>query len=239
MNKMNTTEIQNLMNLLTNIESKLDALLGTSTSSSKEVKEVKKTRKPRDPDAPKSDWQEFLTLVRALLKEEGKPAGAVAMQFASHLKTEFPDTFLSLNKEEILAAHESWVPPPQKPREKKAKQEKPVEKPAEKSDSEAKPKRTLSQEQKDKMAEGKRKKAAQRKAEKEAAAAEPQSEPEAAPVAKPTPNLRPLPLGGKRYLWDPEGNGLWKLEADKSKGAWVGMLTKDKKIDQTGQDYTA
>jgi hypothetical protein len=29
------------------------------------------------------------------------------------------------------------------------------------------------------------------------------------------------------------------MEADKSKGAWVGILTKEKTVDPTGKDYTA
>jgi hypothetical protein len=239
-NKMNTTEMQSIMTVLESIESKLDTFL--SNSSSPSTKETKKTaRKPRDPDAPKSAWIVFTGKVREALKDAGKPAGKECQQFASFLKTEFPNAY-EMESSEILAAHESWVPPPPKPKgemEEKVKSE---------SEEKPKPKRTLSDEQKAKMAAGRKTAAERKKAEKEAAqhqdeeaeeAPAPAPAPKAKPTVKATPSLRPLPLKGKRYLWDSESNGLWMMEADKSKGAWAGILTKEKTIDTSAKDYTA
>lgn len=232
--KMNTTEMKNIMTLLESIESKLDTFLSNSSAPSTKVE--KKARKPRDPNAPKSSWIVFTGKVREALKEAGKPAGKECQQFASYLKNEFPNAY-EMESSEILAAHESWVPPPSKPKAEKEEKSEP------KSEEKPKPKRTLSEEQKAKMAAGRKAAAERKKAEKEAAEHQDDEEeapaPAPAPKAKPAPTLRPLPLKGKKYLWDSEGNGLWMMEADKSKGAWAGILTKEKTVDASAKDYTA
>ena len=162
--KMNTsTEMENIMTMLQEIKHLLE---NQSAPSSKEQK-VKRERKPRDPDAPppkENPWIAFTKVVRETLKEAGKPAGKECQQFASYLKNEFPDAY-SMEAAEILAAHESWTPPPAKPKEEKEE--------SGKSETEAKPKpkRTLTQEQKDKMAAGRKAAAERKKAEKAAQAA--------------------------------------------------------------------
>ena len=206
----------------------------------------RKPRKPRDPDAPPNPWIVFTGKVRTALKTAGKPAGKECQQFASFLKTEFPDDAYNMDDSEILAAHADWTPPPPKPKEDGDA------KPAAADDAKPKPKRTLSDEQKAKMAAGRKAAAERRKAETAASHIERDAdndEPETAttgpshPVTAPAlvtktgPALRPLPFKGKKYLWDAEGNGLW-LEKDGIR-TWAGKLSADRKsIDASATDYT-
>ena len=219
-------------------------LLASHNSSTPSTKE-KKPRKPRDPDAPPNPWIVFTGRVRTALKAAGKPAGKECQQFASYLKTEFPDDAYSMDENEIMAAHADWTPPPPKPKPEAAATE---------AEPKPKPKRTLSEEQKAKMAAGRKAAAERRKAEKAAAeAANSSAEKEVvetvptpiagpkqpANVVKPTPTLKAFPFKGKKMLWDPESNGVW-LSDNGVKGAWQGILAKDKKsIDATASDYTA
>jgi hypothetical protein len=226
-------ELAEIKNLLANV--------GTSTPSMKE----KKARKPRDPDAPPNPWIVFTGRVRTALKAAGKPAGKECQQFASYLKTEFKEDAYSMEDSEILAAHADWTPPPPKPKadaEEAPSKSEPEEKP--------KPKRVLSEEQKAKMAAGRKAAAERRKAEKEAATASavdavvPPPAPAPAPKTAPktTSTLKPLPFKGKKMLWDPENNGVWLKNDDGSKGAWQGVLEgsgKDRTLNAAVTDYTA
>ena len=201
----------------------------------------RKPSKPRDPDAPPkapNAWIVFTGVVREALKAAGKPAGKEAQQFASHLKTSFPEAY-EMDAEAIMAEHASWVPPPPKPKAE----------PEAVADGEAKPKpkRTLTEAQKAAMAEGRRKAAAKRKAEAEAAKASDDAEvPEPSPKAPPKPpvasegSLTPFPFKGKRCLLDPATKGVWLREADGSQGIWLGVLSDDRKsIDDSVPDPEA
>lgn len=215
-------------------------------NSSAPSKKERKPRKPRDPDAPPNPWIVFTGRVRAALKAAGKPAGKECQQFASYLKTQFPEEAYSMEDSEIMAAHSDWTPPPPKPKEAAEASSDAV---ATDDAPKPKPKRTLSDEQKAKMAAG-RKAAAERK-KAEAAAKEVEKEdgevseeeaPAPAPAPKPAPALRTVPFAGKKHLWDPTNNGMWLQNADGSKGEWQGVLKtegKKKEIDRSAKDYTA
>lgn len=156
-----------------NFESEIMAQLAeirailSNTNSSPSMKE-KKPRKPKNPDAPKSDWIVFTGKVRAALKEAELPAGKEAQQFASHLKTEFPDAY-NMDESEMLAAHKGWTPKPKEEKkedqeeEKKGKKGKKEEKTAATEVPKPKPvRKPLSEEHKAKLAAG-RKAAAEKK----------------------------------------------------------------------------
>lgn len=211
--------------------------LASTPSSGSSSKTQKKERKPRDPTAKPNDWIVFTGRVRAALKAADLPAGKECQQFASHLKTVHSDAY-NMTDEEIIAARNDWNAPPAKPKEKDGDT-----KPTSDTDAKPKPKRTLTQEQKDKMAAGRKAAAERKKAEKDAetvakpvAQEQPKSvsTPESKSVPTPQPTLRPLPFKGKKYLWDPASNGLWIAEKDGSRGAWAGVLASDRKsIDAT------
>jgi hypothetical protein len=236
--KMNINDFQTkVMEEISAIRAIVEDLKGSSAPT---TKKERKPRKPRDPDAPKNPWIVFTGKVRAALTEAGKPAGKECQQFASYLKQEFPDAY-QMENDEILAAHDSWTPPPPKPKE-------PKDEPKSDADADSKPKRKpLSEEHKAKMLAGRKAAAERRKAESAAAnsadsdsAEVPVPAPAPAPAPPKTgPTLRALPFKSKKYLWDPEGNGMWENK-DGVKGAWAGMLSKDKKsIDTSATDYTA
>jgi hypothetical protein len=108
-----------------------------------------------------------------------------------------------------------------------------------------KPKRVLTEEHKAKMAAGRKAAAERRKAEKEAEAASvteesppsprpapksvsfqpplPESDDEAAPV------LLPLGFKGRKFLLNPETNGVYKRDAEGNKGEWAGLYDPLKK----------
>ena len=202
----------------------------------------KKAAKEKDPDAPKkapNSWILFTGRVRAVLKENALPAGKEAQQYASYLKTTFPEAY-EMAPEDILAHHDGWVPPPPKAKEEKKEDE----------EEEAKPKakRVLSEEHKAKMAAGRRAAAERRKAEAAAKVAseavkalggdeEEEEEDEAEEVEvkaspKPTRVLSPLPFKGKKLLWDKESGACWESK-DGVKGKWMGVLEgtgKDRKL---------
>jgi hypothetical protein len=172
--------------------------------SSSPSKKVKKERKPRDPDAPKNPWIVFTGKVRTALTNANLPAGKQCQQFASHLKNNFPNAY-EMTEEEIVEAHGSWEAPPAKPT----------------AASDAK-------------VDDKPKKPVSRKAATEQVVVEVKP----AVVSPPQPNsppqptttkFRSLPFKGKKYLWDPESNGLWVAEKDGSKGKWAGLLSSDRK----------
>lgn len=110
------------------------------------------------------------------------------------------------------------------------------------SDSEAKPKpkRTLSEEQKAKMAAGRKAASERRKAEKDAASAIaelkkvtfampplPLSEDEEEDEVEIVEVLSPINIKARKYLINTETNGCWKRKADGSKGEWAGMYDPD------------
>lgn len=215
--------------------SEIRKILESTPVSDSPVK-VKRERKPRDPNAKPNDWITFTSRVRNALKAADLPAGKECQQFASYLKTNYPDAY-TMADEEIVDARSGWTAPPAKPKEASDAKVPPAE-------SAAKPKRTLSDEQKAKMAAGRKAAAERKKAEKEAANTEvapaPVDKKEApapapAPVPVPAPvkkeassTLRPLPIKGKKYLWDTETNGLWHNK-DGAKGDWAGVLSSDRK----------
>lgn len=197
------------------------------------------SRKPKDPNAPKkepNDWVKFTGRVRDALRAAGKSAGVQAQQYASHLKTSFPEEAYGMDADAIMSFYDDWEAPPAKPREKKAKPE--AAEPA--AAPEAKPKPKRSPEHLAAMAAGRRAAAERRKAEaaakaaeeapKAAGAAEPPATAEAAspkaaePPKAPTSTLVRFPYKAKQYLKDPETQGMWERNKDGSKGKWAGIL---------------
>lgn len=225
--KMTITEFQ--QKVLTELATIREHLSTYANSSDSSMKKQKKERKPRDPNAKPNDWIIFTGRVRSVLKDAGLAAGKECQQFASFLKNNHTDAY-QMSDKAILDARSDWTAPPPKPKEEKEEVADEETKP--------KPKRTLSDEQKAKMAAGRKAAAERKKAEKQAETVEDIEDvaapapPAAAVAAPPVPvekKLRPLPFKGKKYLWDPETNGLWKMEADSSKGEWAGVLSKDRK----------
>lgn len=203
--------------------------LKNTTKTSKGSGASKAPRKPNDPNAlpkPPNAWIVFTGVVRDALTSAGKPAGKQAQQYASHLKEKFPSAY-EMDTEAILAEHDSWTPPPPKPK---------AEKVAESSEEKPKPARKpLTEDHKAAMAVG-RKAAAERKKAEAAAKAieekapEPKAEmPKAKAVTPPKPPTKPFPHKGKKCLLDAETNGLWLRNDDGSKGKWLGVLSADKK----------
>lgn len=223
------------------LESKVDELLSlTKAPSGSKAKKAQDGKEPK-PRAP-SSWNLFIKRVTTVLKEGGQPTTGI-LYFCSHLKTSY-EAYGDLADEDILIEREVWTPPAAKPKEAKAKEEKPKEE---------KPKRTLSDEQKAKMAAGRKAAAERRKAEKAAEAAgkgeeedeeeEPEPEPETAAVAKPivaeppkADALKRMPYKGKRYLMDEATRGMWEMNTDGTKGKWVGVLSKDMKLDASADE---
>ena len=247
--KMNTTEFQN--KVLSELALIREMLTNAPHSTDSSMKKPKRERKPRDPNAKPNDWIVFTGRVREILKANDFPAGKACQQFASFLKASHTNAY-SMSDKDILAARSGWEAPPPKPKPEAAD-----EAPADDSVPKPKPKRTLSDEQKAKMAAGRKAAAERRKAEaaaesaKDASPAEPAKTtppPAPAPVPAPVPSvaepthpaatadkkLRPLPLKGKKYLWDTETNGLWMAGPNATRGDWVGIYNKtDKTIDRS------
>lgn len=223
MTTVTMTDYQTILSKLTQISEKLDTFSVPST------KEAKKTRKPRDPDAPpakENPWVAFTGRVGKLFEGTDYSRGKEKQQFCSFLKTTHQNAY-EMSDKEILAARAKWTGPLAKPKQEEAVA--PIE---ETSVPVAKPKRTLSEEQKAKMAAG-RKAAAERK---NAALLQNGVPVEQVvvpvtlePVSKGSPAFRPFPFKGKRYLLDSNTNGLWKMESDGSQGDWVGVLNSDRK----------
>jgi hypothetical protein len=250
--KMSVNDFQNkVLSELAEIREMIASAKPNSSSDGK----VKKERKPRDPNAKPNDWIVFTSRVRSALKAADMPAGKECQQFASYLKNEHLNAY-DMADDEIVAARKDWNAPPSKP-----KAETEDVKPAPSVDeSKPKPKRTLSDEQKAKMAAGRKAAAERKKAEKEVVESEnapssledvkshskshskspspPQPVPVVQSETKPTPSLRALPFKGKKYMWDPESNGLWLQNKDGSKGPWAGVLASDRKsIDASAPNH--
>ncbi len=184
----------------------------------------KRSSTPKDPSAPakprkRSSWDDLLSNVRSALKDAGLKGNA--MSYASYLKTTYPDAY-GWDAEAIVAEYPNWTPPPPKPKEPKA----------EGSEEAPKPKRTITPEHHAKMMEGKKAAAEARKAanlasqDAEATPPPPKAE---SPPPPPASKLTPFPFKGQRCLLDPSTNGLWKRAEDGSQGAWLGVLSKDRK----------
>ena len=213
--------------------------------SGKALKE-KKARKPRDPDAKPNGWILFTSRVRSVLSESGSKLGVEATQFCSSLKTKNADLD-SWTAEAILTEFSSWEKPEvsKQTAAGKSKGRKGSNASAESAAAASdepkpeKPKKVLSPEHLAAMAEGRKKKAA----EKKAAASAPSSAP-----ASPTPKVsaptsataapaadsewKRFVLKGKAYLWNPSNNHTYFREEDGSQGDWAGIFNPaNKSID--------
>jgi hypothetical protein len=234
----NSSNMEAILNEVTLLRKRVEELMAQAPMGSA----AKKAPKAKDPEAPKkapNSWILFTGRVRAVLKENALPAGKEAQQYASYLKTAYPEAY-EMDPEAILSHHDEWTPPEPKPKEVK--------------DEEAKPKakRVLTEEHKAKMAAGRKAAAERRKAEAAAKAVEEASaalggdeedeedeeeEAEMVEVAvkavpKPSKDLMPLPFKGKKLLWDKETGGCWENKEGK-KGKWMGVLEgtgKDRKL---------
>jgi hypothetical protein len=180
----------------------------------------KKPKKTKDPNAaPKAanSWIVFTGRVRDVLKANNFAAGKESQQFASHLKS-INENAYSMTDEEILTARSEWTAP-----------EKPKEKEKEKETKEPKQKKTAKKVAKKSSDEGllDDKAGGAKVADIEEAAAGMKPVKEVTPA--PTQSLRPFPLKGKKYLWDPESNGLWLPGPNNTKGTWAGVLSADRK----------
>jgi hypothetical protein len=106
----------------------------------------------------------------------------------------------------------------------------------------AKPKRVLSDEQKAKMAAGRKAAAERRKAEKAAAEASTGLKVEIPPIPDledegEDEDLERLPLKGRQYLRNKATNGCWLRTADGAKGDWAGVYDpKTRTIDTTADE---
>ena len=218
------TTIQGLRAMLQTLEAQVTGLKPAAVPKAPVAAEEKPKRQASE--ALKA-WNAYVDKVKADMltsgwthPETGKPATRKdAMQEASRRRAADPDA------------------PKPKP--------KPAPKAAE-TDGEAKPKRVLTEEQKAKMAAGRKAAAERRKAEKAAAeaASETAAEPKkptlsikATPPLPPSPTasdststLLPLNLKGKKYLLNPETNGCYARNTDGSKGNWLGILDPVSKV---------
>lgn len=200
------TDHTDILNTIHTLRAQLDSLEAKLSG--------RKVTAPSEPvaDKPKrgaSDalkaWNAYVDQVKADMlasgwvhPETGKPVTRKdAMQEASKRRATDPDA--------------------PKPKPKPTKDEAPP------SDGEAsgKPKRTLSDEQKAKMAEGRKASAERLKATLESS------------------NLKPLTVKGRKYLMDPDTNGCYKVESG-NQGAWAGVYdAKTKSIDTSVADPSA
>lgn len=173
----------------------------------------KKEKKPRKTNAAPNNWILFTGRVREILKTNQFAAGKEAQQFASHLKS-LSENAYSMADEEILAARKTWTAPEKKEKEEKVKEEKVKEEKKEVKEEVKKEQKVV--------------------ATKKVAKALPVADIEETVKPPPSQNLRPFPLKGKKYVWDPESNGLWLPGPNNTKGSWVGVLSSDRKtIDTT------
>ena len=200
----------------------------------------KKPKKAKDPNAPPkapNPWILFTGRVRDVLKANEFAAGKESQQFASHLKSINTDAY-SMTDEEILAARSEWTAP-EKPKEKEPKEKEPKEKTSKKATVSAKKvaaaaKKAIDEGLLDDEAGGAtvediEEAASRMKALKQPAPSGPTHPVNPAPAPAPAQNLRPFPLKGKKYVWDPESNGLWLPGPNNTKGAWAGVLSADRK----------
>jgi hypothetical protein len=149
-----------------------------------------------------------------------------------------------MTDEEIQEARTSWEAPPPKPKAAEVTSggggasavAAAAEVLGEEDIPAPKPKRVLSEEQKAKMAAGRKAAADKKKAEKETVSEASTGPSHPAPAPAPTTGpshpvavekkLRPLPYKGKKLLWDTETNGTWLNESGE-KGAWFGRYNKE------------
>lgn len=206
----------------------------------------KKARKPRDPDAKPNSWILFTSRVRSVLSESGNKLGVEATQFCSSLKAKNADLD-SWTAEAILTEFTSWEKPEisKQAAAGKSKGRKGSNASAESAAAaEAKPekpKKVLSPEHLAAMAEGRKKKAAEKKAATSAPSSAPASpEPK---VSAPAPaaaapaadsEWKKFILKGKSYLWNPSNNYTYFREEDGSQGEWAGIFNPaNKSIDSS------
>jgi hypothetical protein len=189
------------------------------------VPKVPATEKPKRvaSDALKA-WNAYVDVVKADMlatqwthPETGKPATRKdAMQEAKRRRETDPDAYKPKPKEAPKSDDE--FDPKEKP----------------------KPKRTLTDEQKAKMAAGRKAAAERRKAEKEAAAiaSKPAAEKKVTFSHPPLPpsdddeepnDLEPLTIKAKKFLWNAETRACYKREADGTRGDWAGIYDPETK----------
>lgn len=216
------TDTTDILNTIHTLRAQLDALEARLGGPPKEAAAPKPKRAASE---GQQAWIAFIKEVQADMQasgwthpETGKPVSYKdAMQEASKRRAADPNA------------------PKPKPKPVKPKEDAP-------SDGEpaAKPKRVLSDEQKAKMAAGRKAAAERRKAEKAAAEASglkveippiPDQEDEG------EDSLERLPLKGRQYLRDTKTNGCWLRTADGAKGDWAGVYDpKTRTIDTTADE---
>lgn len=198
-----TTEMNDIQ---TKILSELAAIRDMLSIPSKKEKKPRKTRDPSLAAKAPNEWIVFTGRIRNILKSNKFTAGKEAQQFASHLKSLSTNAY-SMTDAEILAARNTWNAPEKKEKEKEKENEK----------------ETVEEKEKEKE----KKTVAKAKAKAKATVAT-VTEIEEVPVPI-KQSLRPFPLKGKKYVWDPESNGLWLPGPNNTKGSWVGVLSSDRK----------
>jgi hypothetical protein len=228
--------IQGLRAMLETLETQLSG--GKVSVSKAQAPAAEKPK--REPSAAMKAWNAEIEKVKAEMladgwthPETGKPVTRKdAMQEASRRRAADPDA------------------PKPKPKPKAAPKED-VPSDADLDTSEKpKPKRTLSKEQLEKMAAGRKAAAERRKAEKAAAAvgpSHPTTATEPAPEKKvtfahpPLPAsdddeeqeevqmLQPINIKARKYLYEPLEGGCWKRNDDGTKGEWAGLYDQETK----------
>ena len=224
--------IQGLRAMLETLETQLS---GGKVSVSKAQAPAAEKPKRVASDALKA-WNAEVDKVKAEMladgwthPETGKPVTRKdAMQEASRRRAADPDA------------------PKPKPKPKAAKEDVPSDADLDTSEK-PKPKRTLSKEQLEKMAAGRKAAAERRKAEKAAAAIA--SEAPAPAIAEkkvtfahpPLPAsdddeeqeevqmLQPINIKARKYLYEPLEGGCWKRNDDGTKGEWAGLYDQETK----------
>lgn len=191
------------------ILSELAAIRDMLSNPSKKEKKPRKTRDPSLAAKAPNEWIVFTGRVRNILKSNNFTAGKESQQFASHLKSLSTNAY-SMTDAEILAARSGWTAKEKETVEETQIVEKTVVK------AKAKAKTT------------------------KVAVITPVTVTEIEEVPVPMKqSLRPFPLKGKKYVWDPESNGLWLPGPNNTKGSWVGVLSSDRKTIDTTVSSTA
>lgn len=207
--------IQNLRVQLTTLEAQLSGGKATIVPMAPVAEKPKRVAS----DALKA-WNAYVDQVKADMLNSGW----------THPETGKPVTRKDAMQE--ASRRRATDPTAPKPKPKPAKDAEPVA-----SDGEAKPKpkRVLSDEQKAKMAAG-RKAAAERRRADAAVKTAMQAATKEMPPLPPSDDeveegdeLQPINVKAKRYLWNPENGACYKRHNDGSKGEYVGVLDAESK----------
>ena len=219
--------IQGLRAMLETLEAQLSGGKAAPVSKAPAAEKPKRTAS----DALKA-WNAYVDLVKADMVATGW----------THPETGKPVTRKDAMQE--AKARRETDPNAYRPKPKEATKS---EEPSSDTEVKAKPKRVLTDEQKAKMAAGRKAAAERRKAEKEAAAAEVSAPKKVSFAPPPLPpsddeaeddNLSPITVKGRKYLMNTEMGYCWKRNLDGTKGDWAGIYdTETKTIDDTiGED---